>query len=197
MSLAPSPVPRPELTLVCGDAVVDLRARALVAGVVPPPRWARESEVLASVAAVRAAGADLADVSLAPRLVGPAARRGGLPVSTLAASVADVHAAGAAGATLVLVPPAVASEVVESGEARVQVAVVIDELAGLEVARRVADGLGVPLALDTAGWPAADALAGESVALSRGCRIVRTADVRRTRRVVEVVAALIGARRGP
>ncbi len=38
-------------------------------------------------------------------------------------------------------------------------------------------------------------MAQEAAAIAEGCRIVRTTDVRRTRRVVEVMAALLEARR--
>jgi hypothetical protein len=139
-------VPRPDVTLELGGTTIDLRARALVAGAVPAPRFAREGEVLAAVAAVRSAGADLADVSLAPRLVGSAAQRGGLPIAARADTVAHARALGAAGAAVVLVPPAVAGDaataavtgaygvddVTDAGAgARWQPAVVVDDLGAL------------------------------------------------------------------
>lgn len=191
-------MPCPDVALVLGGTEVDLRTRALVAGVVPPPRFARESEVLASVAAVRRAGADLADVSLAPRLVGPAAHRGGLPVAALARSPEDATAALAAGAALVLVAPSSAPAVLTAVTTSrpSPVAVIVDDLAALAGGTEVADELGVAVAVDSTRWSPADALAGEPLAITSGCRIVRTADVRRSRRVVEVMAALLGARRG-
>ena len=45
------------------------------------------------------------------------------------------------------------------------------------------------------GLSGADAVSEESLALSVGVRVIRTADVRRTRRVVEVMAHLLAARR--
>ncbi|MGH9213453.1 MAG: hypothetical protein ACRD2C_22690 [Acidimicrobiales bacterium] len=46
-----------------------------------------------------------------------------------------------------------------------------------------------------AGRSGADAVSEESLALAVGVRLVRTGDVRRTRRVVEVMAQLLEARR--
>ena len=185
------------MTLRLAGSTVALADRALVAGVVPGPRFARESEVLAAAAAVRQAGADLADVSLAPRLVGPAVRRSGLPVVARVSTVGDARDLAAAGVSVILVPPAGAAELAGAlVPAGGQVAVVVDDLGALREAAVLAGDLGAPLALDTSGWSPIDALAGESVAVTCGCRIVRTADVRRTRRVVEVVASLVEARRG-
>jgi hypothetical protein len=247
--------------LVLGDVEVDLRGRALVAAVVPAPRFGRESEVLAAAAAARDARADLVDVSLEPRLLGPAARSGLLPVVARADDVATARARSAAGAAVVLVPPAVAAALAGSdgygdrdGQASdptggitgapgaaaepgatdragvagvspdraggpgvtsdravagraagalarggraddVAIAVVVDDVRELSGAAELAERLGVPLAYDAARRPAVDALAQESAALVGGCRLVRTTDVRRTRRVVEVVAALVDARR--
>jgi hypothetical protein len=189
-------VPRPDVGLRLGGTTVDLRTRALAAGVVPAPRFAREGEVLAAVAAAREAGADLADVSLAPRLVGPAARRGSLPVAAVAGSPEAAEASVAAGAAVVLAPlsavPAVAAAAAAGSW---QAAVLVDDLAALPGAAELAAERRLVLALDTTRWSAVDALAGEPVALAGGCRIVRTGDVRRTRRVIEVVAALLEARR--
>lgn len=198
IAAAPRPVPRPDVALTLGGTEVDLRTRALVAGVVPPPRFARESEVLAAVAAVRDAGVDLADVSLAPRLVGAAARQGGVPVAVLVRTPEDAGAALAAGAAVVLVAPSAAPAVVPAVAAshRSQVAVIVDDLAALAGAIEMAGELGVAVGVDSTRWPRADALAGEPLAIASGCRIVRTADVRRSRRVVEVIAALLEARRG-
>ena len=75
------------------------------------------------------------------------------------------------------------------------IAVVVDDVAQLGEARRCADRLGVALALDSSRRADADAMAQEAAAIAEGCRIVRTSDVRRTRRVVEVMAALLEARR--
>ncbi|HEX6237996.1 MAG TPA: hypothetical protein VFZ68_12430 [Acidimicrobiales bacterium] len=198
IAAAPRPVPRPDVALTLGGTEVDLRTRALVAGVVPPPRFARESEVLAAVAAVRDAGVDLADVSLAPRLVGAAARQGGVPVAVLVRTPEDAGAALAAGAAVVLVAPSAAPAVVPAVAAShpSQVAVIVDDLAALAGAIEMAGELGVAVGVDSTRWPRADALAGEPLAIASGCRIVRTADVRRSRRVVEVIAALLEARRG-
>ncbi|MFP3902050.1 MAG: hypothetical protein ACLFXM_14450 [Acidimicrobiia bacterium] len=197
IAAAPRPVPRPDVALTLGGTEVDLRTRALVAGVVPPPRFARESEVLAAVAAVRDAGADLADVSLAPRLVGAAAGQGGLPIAALARTPEDAHASLAAGAALVLVPPSAATAVVPALAAShpAQVAVIADGLAAVPATIEVAGELGVAAGVDSTGWAPADSLAGEPLAIASGCRILRTADVRRSRRIVEVVAALLEARR--
>jgi hypothetical protein len=169
----------------------DLSTRALVAAVVPAPRFGREGEVAAAVEQARQARADLADVSLEPRLLGAVAR-GPLPTC---ARVADMQAAGAAqaaGADLLLVPPGLAAEAHGRGWA---VSVVVDDVGGLGEALGTGRRLQVPVAIDTSRRSADDALAQESVGLAAGCRIVRTTDVRRSRRVVEVVAALLEARR--
>jgi hypothetical protein len=52
-----------------------------------------------------------------------------------------------------------------------------------------------PVALDITALPSIDGVAETSLALSVGVRLVRTGDVRRTRRVVEVMARLLEARR--
>lgn len=193
---ASHPVPRPDVALRLGGTTVDLGTRALVAGVVPAPRFAREGEVLASVAAVRETGADLADVSLAPRLVGPAARQGGLPVAAVVRSSEAAAASMAAGAAVLLVPPPAALAVADAAAERsCATAVIVDDLAALARATELAAELRLAVAIDTTRWSVLDALAGEPVAVAAGCRIVRTGDVRRTRRVVEVVAALLEARR--
>ncbi len=190
---ATSPVPRVDLTLALGGTSFDLRWRALVAAVVPAPRFGREGEVLAGVRAARDAGADLADVSLSPRLIGPAAGAGLVPVVVRARSIPEAAAARRAGAGLVLVrADAVADVAVADGH----VAVVIDDVGNLARARAVAERHGVAVAIDVTRRPPADATAIESAALAGGCRVVCTADVRRTRRVVETLAALLSARRG-
>jgi hypothetical protein len=169
----------------------DLRTRALVAAVVPGPRFGREAEVQAAVARAAEARADLADVSLEPRLVGPVAR-GPVPVCARVADLRAAAAAHAAGAALLLVPHDVVAAAVAEG---LPVAVVVDDVAELAGAAPQADALGVPLAFDAGRRAEADAAAQEATALASGCRIVRTTDIRRTRRVVEVVAALLEARR--
>jgi hypothetical protein len=189
---ATSPVPRVDLTLTLGGTSFDLRWRALVAAVVPAPRFGREGEVLAGVRTARDAGADLADVSLSPRLIGPAAGAGVVPVVVRARSIPEAAAARRAGAGLVLVP---ADLVADVAVADGPVAVVIDDVCHLGRARAVAERHGVALAIDVTARVAAGAMALESAAIACGCRVVCTADVRRTRRVVETVAALLAARR--
>src|SRR5690606_23752689 len=131
-------------------------------------------------------------VSLEPRLVGAVARSGAGPVAARVATAEAAAAARAAGAALVLVPPDLADRAAAEGW---PAAVVVDDLAAIAAARPTADRHGFPLAFDASRLPALEALADEAVALSSGCRIVRTTDVRRTRRVIEVVAALLEARR--
>jgi hypothetical protein len=194
---ATPPVPRVELTLTLGGTSFDLRWRALVAAVVPAPRFGREGEVLAGVRTARDAGADLADVSLSPRLIGPAAGAGLVPVVVRARSIPEAAAARRAGAGLVLVPADVVADVAvaDGPVADGPVAVVIDDVCHLERARAVAERHGVALAIDVTARVSAGAMALESAAIAGGCRVVCTADVRRTRRVVETVAALLAARR--
>lgn len=189
---ATPPVPRVELTLTLGGTSFDLRWRALVAAVVPAPRFGREGEVLAGVRTARDAGADLADVSLSPRLIGPAAGAGLVPVVVRARSIPEAAAARRAGAGLVLVPADVVADVAMADG---PVAVVIDDVGHLGRARAVAERHGVALAIDVTARVSAGAMALESAAIAGGCRVVCTADVRRTRRVVETVAALLAARR--
>ena len=189
---ATSPVPRVDLTLTLGGTSFDLRWRALVAAVVPAPRFGREGEVLAGVRTARDAGADLADVSLSPRLIGPAAGAGLVPVVVRARSIPEAAAARRAGAGLVLVPADVVADVAMADG---PVAVVIDDVGHLERARAVAERHGLALAIDVTARVSAGAMALESAAIAGGCRVVCTADVRRTRRVVETVAALLAARR--
>ena len=59
----------------------------------------------------------------------------------------------------------------------------------------VAAAAGVATAFDSTRLPAGDALAAESLAVADGCRLLRTADVRRSRRVAEVLGAVLAARR--
>lgn len=188
----PPPVPRVDVAIDLGAGPVELATRALTAGVVAAPRFGRESELRAAADFVRAAGADLVDVSLEPRLLGAVARGGDLPVATRAESAEAAAAARAAGAAVILIPSDLADRAAAEGW---PAAVVVDDLADVAATRAAADRHGLPLAFDTSRLPAAQALADEAVALASGCRIVRTTDVRRTRRVVEVVAALLEARR--
>jgi hypothetical protein len=178
--------------LVLAGGSVDLRARVLVAGVVPAPRFGQEGEVLATAATLRAAGADLVDVSLPPRLSGPVARSGDTPVCVLARSTEEARMARQAGAQLILVPRGVAAVVESDADS---VAIVVDDLAELPAARELACGLGLPLAVDVTRWSGPDAVGREAAAVALGCRVIRTGDVRRSRRVAEVMAALLAARR--
>ena len=104
----PSPVPSPRLggTVQPGGTPSGPDHRILVAGVVPPPRFGRENEVAATARALAGAGADLVDVSLGPRLVGPAVRASAVPVVVTVTSLDAAAEAGRAGAALALVPPA-------------------------------------------------------------------------------------------
>jgi hypothetical protein len=191
---APPPLPRVELALTLGDKTFDLRWRALVGAVVAAPRFGRESEVLATVRAAGNAGADIAVTSLPPRLVGPATRAGGLPVAARVSSLEAVRAASEAGAALVLVPADLVGDVADGGTTTV--ALLVDDVADIDRARTVIGDRPVPLAVDTSAATPEDALAIESVAVPWGCRLVCTTDVRRTRRVVETVAALLAAQHG-
>ena len=188
------PVPRVELTLQLGESTFDLRWRALVAATVPAPRFGRESEVLATVRAAAHAGADLAVASLSPQLVGPAARGGGVPVAVRVSSREAAEAALRAGAALVLVPVGLAAAAAEAGWTA---ALLVEDLDAIDGARSLAADGHMSLAVDTSGLPPTEALAVESAAIPSGCRLVCTTDVRRTRRVVETVAALLAARRDP
>lgn len=191
---APPPLPRVELALTLGDKTFDLRWRALVGAVVAAPRFGRESEVLATVRAAAQAGADIAVTSLPPRLVGPATRAGGVPIAARASSLEAVEAASEAGASLVLVPADLVGAVADAGATA---ALLVDDVGDIDRARAVVGDRPVPLAIDTSAIATRDeALAIESVAVPWGCRLLCTNDVRRTRRVVETVAALLAAQRG-
>lgn len=189
----PLPVPVAGTGLVLAGRSVGLRTRVLVAGIVPAPRFGREGEVLATAAAVRDAGADLVDVSLPPRLVGPAARSGIAPVAVRAGSAAEVEAARRAGAAVVLVGSELAEEL---GDGAGATAVIAGDLAALAAAREVAEHRGLPLAIDAGGWTGPEAVGREAAAVALGCRLIRTADVRRSRRVAEVMGAILAAREG-
>lgn len=188
------PVPSVELSLQLGYSTFDLRWRALVAATVPAPRFGWESEVLATVRAVGQAGADLAVASLSPQLVGHAARGSGMPIALKVSSREAAEAAFRARAALVLVPVGLAAAAAEAGWAA---AVLVDDLGAIDGARSLAQDSRMPVAVDTSGLPPTEALAVESAAIPSGCRLVCTTDVRRTRRVVETVAALLAARRNP
>jgi hypothetical protein len=216
---AAPPVPRVELTLSLpngsgGTRSVDLATRALAVAVVPPPRWGREAEVLAGVVTAVEAGADVVEVPSEPRLLGPAAARRELPIAARVTTADAARAALRAGAALVLVPVDRLDEVLSPADealagtpngdasglgatpsvaASEQVVVLVDS------ARAGRDAVDAqpsrPVALDVTRLSGADAVSEESLALAVGVRLVRTADVRRTRRVVEVMAHLLEARR--
>lgn len=187
-------MPRVDVGLTLGDTTFDLRWRALVGAVVPAPRFGREGEVLASVRAAGQAGADVAVTSLPPPLVGPAARAGGVPIAAKVSSAEAAEAASAAGASLVLVPIDLVDAAADSGAT---VALLIEDVDDIHRARAVIADRPVPLALDTSAMSTREeALAVESVAVPLGCRLLCTNDIRRTRRVVETVAALLAAQRG-
>lgn len=194
VSLPPS-IPRVEATLALGGAgegaAIDLAIRALVAGVVPAPRFAREAELVAAAHATADAGADLLDVSLEPKLLGAAARSARNPIVSRVGTADEARAAQHAGAQLVLVPPQLIERL--DVETATRAAAVVDDVDAIHGARRQAERHHRPLAIDTTRMSGDEALAAESVAVVAGCRIVRTTDVRRTRRVVEVVAAILEA----
>jgi hypothetical protein len=189
------PLPQVELALTLAGTTFDLRWRALVGAVVTPPRFGGENEVLAAVRAAGQAGADLAVASLPPRLVGPAIRAGGVPIAARVSSLDAAEAAAEVGAALVLAP----AELIEAAaDAGVPVALLVDDIADLDLARSQVGDRPVPLAIDTSAMSTREeALAVESVAVPLGCRLLCTNDVRRTRRVAETVAALLAAQRGP
>jgi hypothetical protein len=186
-------MPHVDLALTLGDATFDLRWRALVGAVIAAPRFGRESEVLATVRAAGQAGADVAVTSLPPRLVGPATRVGAVPIAAKASSLDGVKAASAVGAALVLVPIDLVGPATDSGAT---VALLVDDLGNIDRARSMVGNRRLPLAIDTSALSTREeALAVESVAVPLGCRLICTNDVRRTRRVVETVSALLAAQR--
>jgi hypothetical protein len=208
------PLPHVDVAVPLGDSTFDVRWRALVAAVIPPPAFGGEGEVVARVRAAGQAGADLAVVSLPPVLIGPAARARVVPIAARASSPDAAADARRAGARLLLLAPGgpwtadhaselaaeVAAELPAHRAAVAEgvgwtAAVLVDEVADIEAARAVAEHDGLVLAIDTSRRTPADALAIESAAIPAGCRVVCTADVRRTRRVVEVVAALLATQR--
>ena len=195
MPVSPAPpVPTVSLSLDVGGHAVDLASRALVVAVVPPPRFAREAEVLAGVRSVALSGADLVEVPAELRLLGPAAAAGELPVAARVATADAASAAWVAGARLLLVDVDdldAVSAAEASGDWQIGV-VVSSARAGRETVAAVPAH---PVVLDATNLAGVDAVSEESLALSVGVRVVRTADVRRTRRVVEVMAHLLEARR--
>jgi hypothetical protein len=188
------PVPLVDVVLVVGGRTVDLAVRAVVAGVVPAPRFGREGEVLATAAALRAAGADLVDVSLPPRMIGPVARAPETygPVAVRVADGDEAAMARRAGAQVVLAPPDVAAAAIGGDDGTV---VIVDDLDDVPAAHAFAAARRLPLGVDASRWHGPEAAAREAAAIALGCRLVRTADVRRSRRVAEVMAAILGARR--
>ena len=90
------------------------------------------------------------------------------------------------------VAPGLAGELAE--RPGVAIAVLVDDLAALAGARAVADHHGLPLAIDAATWTGPEAVGREAAAVALGCRLIRTADVRRSRRVAEVMGAILAAR---
>jgi hypothetical protein len=107
-------------------------------------------------------------------------------------SAPDAEAARRAGADVVFASPGLAGELAE--RRGVAIAVLVDDLAALAEARAVADHHGLPLAIDAAAWTGPEAVGREAAAVALGCRLIRTADVRRSRRVAEVMAAILAAR---
>ena len=120
-----------------------------------------------------------------------------MPVVVTVTSLDAAAEAGRAGAALALVPPAAveAATPAELGELAVSLAVVVTDPAAVARATALALPQGVVTAFDSTRMPPADALAAESLAVTDGCRLLRTADVRRSRRVAEVLGAVLAARR--
>jgi len=192
------PVPHVAATLTLEGQVVDLSTRVLVAGVVPSPRFGREGEVVATATATVDRGADLVDISLPPRLVGPASRVATVPVTARVASLDDARAAARAGVSVVLVPLALLSDDRADTDMAGTVAVVlplVDQVADVPEARSQAERRGTAVAFDSSALSSAAAIGCEAAAIAEGCRLLRTGDVRRSRRVAEVMAAILAARR--
>jgi hypothetical protein len=201
---APTPAgDRVNTTLHLGGAAIDLATRARVVAVVPTPRWGREAEVLAGVEAAARAGVDLVEVPAEPRLLGPAAASGTIPVVATVRSDADAAAAREAGAALLLVPPANLQGVLATPDRSVDpgtrraapVAVLVPDAPGVLAARGHDATAVLPIALDTLRLGAVDGVVETSLALTAGARLVRTQHIRQARRVVEVMTALLEARR--
>lgn len=192
-----------DAALAIGDRVVDLATRSLVVAVIPSPVWARESEVLAAVRAAADAGADVAEVPAEPRLLGPAAAAGLLPIAAHVGTVTVARAATGAGARLLLTStdsevaaPGVLDDegvapLIRLGRSAQEVQTARSQMSGAFSG----SGDETVVGLDTLHLSGIDIIAEASLALSVGARVVRTRDVRRSRRVVEVMAALLEARR--
>jgi hypothetical protein len=188
------PVTKPDLGLSFDAGPVDLATRALVVAVVPPPRWGREAEVLAGVRQAADAGADVVEVPVEPRLLGPAAGAGIVPVAARVTTLDGARAAWSAGARLLLVPASQADLVADApAAAEWQLATLVTDARGGRDA--VVARPDRPVALDVTGLAPIDAVSEASLALAVGVRLIRTGDLRRTRRVVEVMARLLEARR--
>jgi len=201
-STAAPPVVLMPQTLSLGERVADLSTRALIVAVAPEPRFAREAEVIAWARAAWDSGADVVEVPADPRLLGPAARAGGA-VTAQATTMVERDAVLAAGAAFALVPvealddaTADAPDSVEGRPPSDQVGRVVVLVSDLRTGRdTLDDDPGRPVALDVTHLSGVDAVSEESLGLAVGLRLVRTTDVRRTRRVVEVMAHLLAARR--
>jgi hypothetical protein len=195
------PVILVDQALSFADRSFDLTTRAVVVAVVPTPRWGREAEVLAGLRQAAEAGADVVEVPPDPRLLGPAAAAEIVPVAARVDTVEAARGAWSAGARLLLVPDGqVAPIAAAAPDAADPAASGGWQLATLVTSARagrdaVDAGTGRPVALDVAGLAPLDGVSEASLALSVGVRIVRTSDIRRTRRVTEVMGRLLEARR--
>jgi hypothetical protein len=192
------PVSLVDQALSFADRSFDLTTRAVVVAVVPTPRWGREAEVLAGLRQAAEAGADVVEVPSEPRLLGPAAAAEIVPVAARVDSPEAARGAWSAGARLLLVPdgqvaPIAAAAPDAAAPDGWQLATLVTSArAGRDA---VDAGSGRPVALDVVGMAPLDGVSEASLALSVGVRIVRTSDVRRTRRVTEVMGRLLEARR--
>lgn len=164
--------------------------------------------MLAGVRGAAQAGADVVEVPAEPRLLGPAASSGDVPVAAHVTSRRAATAATTAGAALLLVPVDHLSDIAADacdnagGDDRpvrrapiASLAVLVSHAHDVGAAHAESAEPGAPVALDTVGLVGVDSIAETSLALAAGARLVRTSDVRQTRRVVEVMAALLEARR--
>jgi hypothetical protein len=98
-----------------------------------------------------------------------------------------------------LVPPGAGAAAEADGVASPGVAMVlvVDDLAELAATLAAGERVGLPVAFDSTRLAAPDALAAEAVAITDGCRVLRTTDVRRSRRVAEVLGAVMAAGGAP
>ena len=153
----------------------------------------------------------------APPAGGRRGASGRLPVAMRATTADELAVAFSVGAHVVMVPSSLAGEAVRAAGATLgpsgsgepadrsgagssshpAVSVLVDDLDALEAARAQAEPQSLPLAFDSTAWSGAAATARESAAVAGGCRLLRSSDVRRSRRVAEVMAALLAARRRP